>query len=290
MNGCPIKSNTIQNICEQYDLTNLIKEPTCHKGPTLSLLDVILVSNARRYSATLNVYCDISDFHNIIGAATKRFAPSQKPRIILYRSYKNFSESEFVNSVASAPFHVMDIFDEIDYMAWYTSALLRNIIDEHAPMKTRIVKCDSLPYMNSAFRKSQYKRNMITNKFKRFGKQYWEENRRARNHVVKIRKQSIQKYFKDRCAKNDRNFWATLSPFFSDKRFRDRQNMTMWKPISVMFPNFLMIISHGLQLILGLTTALLIPVMPSTNIIPTQVTWKYDKYTIITKILSVLSW
>ena len=67
MNGCPIKSNTIQNICEQYDLTNLIKEPTCHKGPTLSLLDVILVSNARRYSATLNVCCDISDFHNIIG-------------------------------------------------------------------------------------------------------------------------------------------------------------------------------------------------------------------------------
>ena len=139
MNCCPIKSNTIQNICEQYDPTNLKKEPTCHKGPTPSLLDDILVSNARRYSAILNVCCDISDFHNIIGAATKCFAPSQKPRIIRYRSYKNFSESEFVNSVASAPFHVMDIFDEISDMAWYTSALLRTIIDEHAPWKLELL-------------------------------------------------------------------------------------------------------------------------------------------------------
>ena len=227
MNCCPTKSSAIQDISEQYDLTNLIKEPTCHKGPTPSLLDVILVSNARRYADTLNVLCSISDFHSIIGAATKRFVPSQKPRTIHYRSYKNFDESEFLNSVASAPFHVIDIFDEIDDMAWYTSALMRNIIDEHAPMKTRVVKCDSVPYMTSALRKAQYKRNMARNRFRRFGKQCWEENRRARNHVVKIRKQSMQKYFKEHCLKHDRNFRATISPFFSDKRLRNGHNISL---------------------------------------------------------------
>ena len=89
---------------------------------------------------------------------------------------------------------MIDIFDEIDDMAWHTSALMRNIIDEHAPMKTRVVKCDSVPYINSALRKAQYKRNIARNRFRRFGKQCWEENRRARNHVVKIRKQSMQTY------------------------------------------------------------------------------------------------
>ena len=81
-----------------------------------SLLDVILVSNARRHADTLNVLYGIGDFHNIIGAATKRFAPSPKPRTLHYRSYKDF-ESEFLNSVASAPIHVVDIFDEFDDMA-----------------------------------------------------------------------------------------------------------------------------------------------------------------------------
>ena len=107
MNCCQNKSHAIENICEQYDLTNLIKEPTCHKGSTPSLLDVILVSNTRRYASTFNVFCGLSDFHNIIGAATKRFAPSQKPRIIHYRSFKKFAEPEFLYDIACAPFHVM---------------------------------------------------------------------------------------------------------------------------------------------------------------------------------------
>ena len=165
MNCCPIKYHAIENICEQYDLTNLIKEPTCHKGPTPSLLDVILVSNSRRYASTFNVFCGLSDFHNIIGAATKRFAPSQKPRIIHYRSFKKFAEPEFLYDIACAPFHVMEIFDDVDDMAWYTSALIRSIIDEHAPMKSKVVKSASVPYMNSALRKAQYKRNMARNKF-----------------------------------------------------------------------------------------------------------------------------
>ena len=94
------------------------------------------------------IYFVISVFHNIIGATTKRFVLSPQTRIIFYRSYKKFFASEFVNSVAFAPFHVIDIFDEIDDMAWYTNALLRNIIDEHAHMKARLVESDSVPYMN----------------------------------------------------------------------------------------------------------------------------------------------
>ena len=112
MNCCLTKSSAIQDICEQYEITNMIKEPTCHEGSTPSLLDVILVSNARPYADTLNVLCSINDFHNIIGAATKRFAPSQKPRTIHCRSYKNSGESEFLNYVASAPFHLIYIFDD----------------------------------------------------------------------------------------------------------------------------------------------------------------------------------
>ena len=82
---------------------------------------------------------DVSVAHNTIGAATKRLAPSQKPRIIHYRSFKGFAEPEFLYYIACAPFHVMEIFDDVDDMAWYTSALIRSIIDEHAPMKSKVV-------------------------------------------------------------------------------------------------------------------------------------------------------
>ena len=48
----------------------------------------------------------------------------------------------------------MEIFDDIDDMAWYTSALISSI-DEHAPMKSKVVKSASVPYMKSALRKAQ---------------------------------------------------------------------------------------------------------------------------------------
>ena len=116
-NCCPTKSTTIQDLCDTYGLSNLIKEPTCHKGTTSTLLDVNLVTNHNRYNGVLNTNYCLSDVHNIIGAVTKRFAPSQKPRKISYRIFNHFNDSDFLLDMSSAPFHVAEIFDDVDDMA-----------------------------------------------------------------------------------------------------------------------------------------------------------------------------
>ena len=85
----------------------------------------------------------------------------------------------------------MNIFDDIDDMAWYTSSRIKYVVDHHAPVKSKTVSSQSVPYMNSALIKAQYRRNMARNKFKKYGKSAWEENRRRRNLVVKIRKKSM---------------------------------------------------------------------------------------------------
>ena len=120
MNCCPTKTTVIQDFCDIYGCTNLITEPTCHKSDISTLLGVILVTNPHKYLDTLNSECNISDFHNIIGAATRRFAPSLKPHRIVYRSYKSFNDADFLFDVQCALFHVMNIFDDADDMAWYT--------------------------------------------------------------------------------------------------------------------------------------------------------------------------
>ena len=99
MNCCPTKSNVIKDLCDLYDLKNLIKDPTCHKGATSTLLDNILVSNHRRYTGALNANFNLSDCHNLIGAATRRFAPIMKPREIFYRSYKHLCEADYLTDL-----------------------------------------------------------------------------------------------------------------------------------------------------------------------------------------------
>ena len=227
MNCCPIKSNVIKDLCDLYDVKNLLKDPTCHKGATSTLLDNILVSNHRRYTGALNANFNLSDCHNLIGAATRRYAPIMKPRKIFCRSYKHFCEADYLTDPSFAPFHVADIFDDIDDIAWFSFSLIRNVIDAHAPVKSQIITKQSVPYMNSKLQKAQYARNMARNKFQQSGKAYWEENRRHRNDVAKIKKSSMRIYFEKNCKKHDKQFWRTISPFMSDKKFRNGGNIIL---------------------------------------------------------------
>ena len=81
--------------------------------------------------------------------------------------------------------------------------------------------------MNTKLRKAQFARNMARNKFKRFGNKFWEENRRHRNQVVTIRKQSLTNYFAAHCEKHDKRFWSTVSPFMSDKKFQNGSSIIL---------------------------------------------------------------
>ena len=148
------------NIYDLYGLTNIVTQPTCFKGDNPTVIDVTLASNPRRYIVDLNASFGLSDHHNIIGAATRRFAPKQQPGKIFYRSYKHFNELDFTNDIEVAPFHVAYIFDDVDDTAWFHATLIKDVMDSHALIKTKIIKKESVPFMNSKLRKAQYKRNM----------------------------------------------------------------------------------------------------------------------------------
>ena len=116
-----------------------------------------------------------------------------------------------------------------DDIAWYTSTLIRDVINMHARIKSKLVKRQSVPYMNSELWKAIYSRNMARNKYRKFGAKFWSENRRQRNKVVPLRKKSMSKYFDNKCKNQDTSFWQTISPFFSDKKFRNGNNNILRK-------------------------------------------------------------
>ena len=59
----------------------------------------------------------------------------------------------------------------------------------------------SPPFMNSELRRAVYKKKMLFNKHIKYkGKTNWENIRKQRNYVTKLRKQSIKLYFFERCS------------------------------------------------------------------------------------------
>ena len=86
-----------------------------------------------------------------------------KPRVIKYRSYKNFDEKRFLAEVQKADFSC----DSNDPNEQYDNLLqkFQSLIDIHAPIKQKIVRGNDAPFMNRDFRKAIYTRTRLKNKY-----------------------------------------------------------------------------------------------------------------------------
>ena len=218
-----LTNNSISdNICNVYSVHNVIDGPTCFKSSRGTLIDPVLVTNKRRISTSFNIKCGFSDWHNIVGCVTKIQVPKQIPTKIKYRSYKNFDDNTFRNDVAFIPFHVCEIFDDVDDQYDIYTKLLTDVLDDHAPIKTKMLRKPQVPYMNSRLRKEMYHRNRLKNAYFKYRTgSLWVAYKKQRNKVTNLRKLSIKKYFESRCKSDENNhgvdFWKTIKPFITDK-------------------------------------------------------------------------
>ncbi len=181
------KVSELDDLCDLYNLKNIVKEPTCFKSQdNPSLIVVILVAKPMRLHETVVFDTGLSDFHNIICVCTKVYVPREVPRKIVYRSFKSFDENKYKEDISMIPFLVSYIFDDTDDVVWCHIKLLSDVVDIHAPLKQRMLKKDSVPYMNSKLRKVQYRRNQIRNHYWDLKNSLnWEAYREMRNKCNK---------------------------------------------------------------------------------------------------------
>ena len=137
------------------------------------------------------------------GVASKMYVPETMKRRVNYRCMRKFNDESFAHDVGTISFHVCNIFADVDDISWAQHQLLMCVVNEHAPLKTKFVSRNQVPYMNSQLRKAINQRNMWRGKHFRNGsnKQYRAMYIKWRNKVVKLHKKSIKTYFRQRCDK-----------------------------------------------------------------------------------------
>ena len=90
----------MESFCETYNLTNLIKQPTCHKNPDNPMcIDLIQPNVPPKFQSTCVIETGLSDFHLMTLTIMRKTFKKQRPRIINYRSFKHFSNEEFRKSL-----------------------------------------------------------------------------------------------------------------------------------------------------------------------------------------------
>ena len=97
---CPVflgqRYVVIRHFCSGYNLTSMINRPTCFKNPEKpSCIDLILTNCLRNFQNPCAIETGLSDFHKLVLTVMKTTYKKSQPKIIIYRSYKYFSNESF---------------------------------------------------------------------------------------------------------------------------------------------------------------------------------------------------
>ena len=97
-------------LCELFQYTQLIKEPTRVTSSTKSLIDLFLTNEPVKFATSGVSPIGCSD-HSLIYVSRKLRCPRSIPRIIESPQYKNFVPDDFVNDMALV---LWDTIEQID--------------------------------------------------------------------------------------------------------------------------------------------------------------------------------
>ena len=97
----------LKEICDLYNLKNLIKVPTCFKNPGFpTSIDVVLTTSFKSFHNSCAIETGLSGFHRMIVIVMKSHFPKKELRIIQYRDYNNFSAEEYRQYIVNYEFTI----------------------------------------------------------------------------------------------------------------------------------------------------------------------------------------
>ena len=220
----------MKTFCESYSLQNLIKQPTCYKNPSRSTcFDLILTNVPPSFQNTSIIETGLSDFHLMMLTVIKKSFKKFQPRIINYSSYKGFSNDTFrkdlIDKLSNEKFVIND-----DGLKRFCE-LSVNVLNKHVPRKKKYARGNQMPFFTKELSKEIMTRSRLRNKYL---KNRNEENRaiyvKQRNYCVSLLRKSKKTYYENLDERNlmdNKLFWKTIKPSFSDKIVtRDRIHLT----------------------------------------------------------------
>ena len=227
-----IGQNKLSEFCDVFGLENLIQGSTCvtvRHEPTS--IDVILTNKKRSFKNSGTVATGLSDYHKMVLTTMRANYERLKPTKIQYRSYKNFSEKDFLRDLQNMPFHTC--MDMDDNEAAYSSFkdMFKKVVDKHAPMKSKLIRGTHAPFMNKELSKAIMHRSRLKNIHnKTQTKESWEAFKRQRNKCVAIKRKNVRTYFShlaDNNGLNNKKFWSAVKPFLTDKSTKRSQEIIL---------------------------------------------------------------
>ena len=177
------EGNTLKDMCETLNLTQLVTTPTRVTPQSSSLIDVILATNTSVVKETIVVENHISD-HYLTYIVLNLKIPKPPPTHIITRRFRKYDSSKFLQDLERLPWIenslIGDVSERVDHFNQHFLCLL----NKHAPVKKVKIKHRQCPFVDEQLKQHMRERDQLLKIAKETNSpQEWQTYRAKRNEV-----------------------------------------------------------------------------------------------------------
>ena len=136
----------LEEFCDNFNLTNIIKSNKCFSKNNKSTIDLFLNNKQMSFKVTNTTETGLSDCHKLISLFMKSYISCLKPKTIFYRNYKNFDAEKCVRDVNAADFSFSNSDPRENYSV--LSDTFQKLVDRHAPLEMKIQRGNHGPFIS----------------------------------------------------------------------------------------------------------------------------------------------
>ena len=201
------------DFCNLCKLKYLFKVPTCFKNPdNPKAIHLMSTNSVRSFQNSRTLETGLSDLHKITVTVLESYLEKEQPKILSYRDFRKFSSNNFRTQILQ-DFSTQHLSSDSPSLNFYVDICIR-AFDIYAPKEKKYLGANNSPFMNKAISKPVMDRTKLRNKLLKIDLQ------KINWLIIAIETKSKRDYYNsldNRNVTENKLFWKTVKPFFSDK-------------------------------------------------------------------------
>ena len=198
-----------------FDLESLTNSQTFYKSTNPTCIDLIRTNKRNHFMKTTAFETGLSGHHKLITTILRKTIGKDNSKKMFYRDYKRFDQNKFETELKLK----LNSQTNLGYSTF--PAVFLEILNKIVPVKVKVLSFNNNAFKIKSLRKAIMLRSRLKNNFnKQRSDENWDNYKKQRNFCVKLLRQTKEKYFSDinvKSISDNKKFWKTIKPFFSNK-------------------------------------------------------------------------
>lgn len=205
--------NAFSKLCDIYNFTQLITEPTRITRDTQSLLDPVAVTCPELVYESGTIGMDNVSDHRLAYCSLSVKKKKRTGKFVTLRSFASFNQEEFNKHIHILPWHQILQTDDIDHKLEILNSFILELFDCHAPLKTVRVSHTRAPWLSDLVKLLMKQRDRALNRFRKTKRvEDWETYKILRNRTLTAIRNSKRNYLASKTG--NREVWRAIEELY----------------------------------------------------------------------------